>query len=136
MDVSSVNSASQAVQSTQSVSAQAGVAAVQTTDQRQDFTAQRVVSTQEKSNLEENAARSEEKRFETLKGLAVKLVSGENYYLSDMVFTVYSGNLPSTNQYEIKFTDISTGRIETKSEPEVILLAGGGGSGSIVSGSI
>ncbi len=125
----------QSVQVSQNTAPQSGAPAVQTVEQRQDFTAQRVVSVGEKSAIEQNAARSEEKRFEALKGVAVRLVGGDNPYFNDYVFTIYKGaQNNSLDRYYIRFTDISTGRIETKSEVEVFQL--GGSSGNVVSGSL
>lgn len=130
MDVSSLNSVqTNQSQSVQSSAAQTGVSSAQTEAQRADVSAQRVVSVSEKAALEENAARAEEKKFETIKNAAAKYVDGANSFFKDVRFTVNDSLLGAT---EIRFTDISTGEIEVKKDIELVTSV----SGNVVSGNV
>ncbi len=132
MDVSSVNSVP-ASQSAQSSAVQTGVAASQTEAQRADVSAKRVVQVNEKVAVEDNAARAEEKKFEAIRSASARFVSGENSFLRDIKFTIHnSQNNSAGNEYEIRFTDISSGNIDVKKDIELL----GGASGNVVSGNI
>lgn len=113
----------------------AGVQAPQTQAQRADVAATRVVNT--KGAAEGNIQQySHEKTLEAIKSQS-KFVAGENPFLSDISFTIYSaGEDPIAGggtEYVIRFTDISTGEVQIKTAPE---LFRGAGSGGVVTGSV
>lgn len=126
---------SQPTQGTNSSNAsQTGVSATQTEGQRADLSAERVVASAEKQNIEQDVNNAEQRRFDIIKRTAANFSKGENAFLSDIKFTIYNGSLSSqTSDYEIRFTDINTGKIEIKNEVE---LLGTSSAGEIVSGSI
>lgn len=111
----------------------AGVVAPQTQGQRADLAATRVVSTKETARGDVPQY-TQGKALEAIKYQA-RMVAGENPFLNDISFTVYTnGNseLPGS-EYVIRFTNVSTGEVTLKTAPE--LFAGAGG-GSVVNGSI
>jgi hypothetical protein len=110
----------------------AGVVAPQTQAQRADAAATRVVQT--KDSQQSNLQFSQGRTLEAIKYQA-RMVAGDNPFLNDISFTVYTnGNatLPGS-EYVIRFTDVSTGQVTLKTAPE--LFAGADG-GALVNGSI
>jgi|GEM_PF-2956491 len=115
-------------------SAQAGNVAPQTEPQRQDYTVQRVTSTNDTAKLEDNARDAESKKFNTLKSVAASYTGGDNQFLSDISFTIYNkNNNAQISNYEIRFTDLSSGAIQIKSEAALLAEAP---SGELVSGTV
>lgn len=113
-----------------------GNAAAQNIEQRADVAATRVVSAKESANLENQAASSEQKRFENVKSSASRFISGANPFLNDVKFTIYGqSNANKVGEYTIRFTDLGTGKLEVKTEQQLASLVGTGG-GNIVSGQI
>lgn len=111
--------------------AQAGNVAPQTEPQRQDYTVQRVTTSDQSSHIEDNARDSETRRFQTLKSVAASYIAGKNPFLNDVKFTVYNrANNAQIGNFEIRFTDLSTGVVEVKSEAALL------GAGNIVSGQV
>lgn len=100
-----------------------GIAAPTTESQKADFTATRVTDIEEKAKLEENANNADRAKLDLIKQAArdriASFESGENPFLSDVRFTAYNSEQA---EFEIRFTDISTGQITTQFERE--LLAG------------
>lgn len=129
-----LNNAIQSANPTSSNNA-AGISAPQTDAQRADVAATRAVSNKESANLEDRASSSEERRFEAVRTKAAKFVGGENPFLQDYKFTIYGSSQAAgaVNEYVIRFTDLKTGAIETKSEAD--LFAGTGG-GALLSGQV
>ena len=112
----------------------AGVTAPQNVDQRADVNATRVVSAKESANLEQQASSSEEKRFSGVKDAAAKFVAGANPFLNDIKFTIYGSSAPAkVGEYVIRFTDLGTGKVQVKSEAELLKSSEGG---NLVSGHI
>ncbi len=103
--------------------------------QRADVAATRPVSSKETANLENKASNAEQRRFDAVRSRAATYVSGANSVLNDIKFTIYSGSSKSSVSYEyvVKFTDVSTGAIETKTEAQ---LFQGTGGGDLVSGQV
>ncbi len=132
MDVT-INSQPPAQSNPNSSTSQTGAAAAQTETQRADANVQRVTNVEEKSSLEDNTKNVEQKRFDLIKRTAASFSSGDNAFLSDIAFTVYNGSQATEGQYEIRFTDISTGSIEIKNDIE---LLGTSSAGELVSGSV
>lgn len=125
---------SQPTQGTNSSSAgQTGAAAAQTESQRADATAERVVASAEKQNLENDVNHAEKRRLDLIKKTAAHFSSGDNSFLSDIKFTVYNQSHTAGGDYEIRFTDLSTGAIEIKNDVE---LLGTASAGEVISGSI
>ena len=113
-----------------------GTSAPQTVEQRTDVAATRVVSNKESANLENQASSSEQKRFENVKSSASRFISGANPFLNDVKFTIYGqSNSNKVGEYTIRFTDLSTGNLEIKTEQQLASLTGTTG-GNIVSGQI
>jgi hypothetical protein len=112
-----------------------GAAAPQTEAQRADVSATRVVSPKESAVLEDKASGADEARFSAIKSRAAKFVGGENPFLSDIKFTIYGQNASNSGigEYVIRFTDLSTGRVEVKTDFQ---LFEGTGGGDLVSGQV
>jgi hypothetical protein len=111
----------------------AGTAAPQTEAQKADLTATRVVLSKESAVLEDKASSSEERRFEQIKSRASKFVGGDNPFLSDIKFTVYGQHESPVNEYVIRFTDLSTGTVEVKTEQQLYASTQGG---DLISGQV
>ena len=130
LSVSSVSNQQQVANN----AAQAGNVAPQTEPQRQDYTAQRVTNADQSAQLEDNARNSEAKRFEALKSVAAAYTGGKNQFLSDITYTIYNkSNNAEIGNYEIRFTDLGTGKIEIKNEAALLTSVP---SGEIVSGAV
>lgn len=111
----------------------AGTAAPKTEGQAADLKAERVVQAGDSAKLENAAKQAEETRFNNIKRLATQYSAGKNPYLNDVSFTVYNGS-QAGNTYEIRFTDISSGIVDVKSEAELVSLGSSGGN--IVEGTV
>ena len=113
---------------------QSGVVAPQTENQRAEASAKNVTVSDSSRQLVDNARDAEQKKFDSIKQIAASYKSGKNPFLNDVSFTIYNGSRDSViGSYEIRFTDISTGSIEIKSESELFAASG---SGVIASGSV
>lgn len=131
MDVTIGNS--QPVQGTNnSNSSQTGVAAVQTQSQKADLSAERVVASEGKQSLENDAKNAEQKKFDLIRRTAANFSKGDNSFLSDVKFTVYN-KAAAGETYEIRFTDVSTGKIDIKTDVD---LLGTVSAGEVLSGNI
>ena len=112
----------------------AGVAAPQTQGQRADQAAERVVATKSSASLENDAQNLDQKKFDLIKKVAAQFSVGDNPFLNDVKFTVYNNGQQSTGgEYVIRFTDLSTGQIDVKSE---VQLLGQSAGGDLVSGNV
>ena len=111
----------------------AGITAPQTDAQKADLNASRVVSPKEAAVLEDKASSAEQSRFEQIKSRASKFISGDNPFLNDIKFTVYGAGKAPVSEYVIRFTDLSTGAVQVKTEAQ---LFEGTGGGDLVSGQV
>lgn len=135
MDVT-INTSQPTQGTNSSNTSQTGVAAVQTEGQRADQGAERVVVANEKQNLENDLSNAEQKRFEAVKRAAANFIKGDNPFLSDVKFTIYNSSVPTASEigsYEIRFTDLNSGKVDIKLDAE---LLGTASAGEIVSGNI
>jgi hypothetical protein len=117
-------------------SAQVGVAAPQTENQRTEASAKSVNNAESSRSLEDytSSEHLEQKRFENVKSIAANFSSGENPFLSDISFTIYKDvQTAGLGRYEIRFTDISTGKIEIKTESQLFANTSGG---DLISGQV
>ncbi len=112
----------------------AGVAAPINNEQRADLSVTRVVSGQESAHLENQAASSDQKRFESVRSTASRFVDGKNKFLNDTKFTIYGASNEGRGiDFTIRFTDLSSGAIEVQTEQQIY---GSTGGGDLVSGQV
>lgn len=126
---------SQPTQGTNSSNAsQTGASAALTEGQKADLNAERVVASTEKQDIENSLKDAEQRKFDLIKRTAASFSKGDNPFLSNVIFTIYDNQFASQqSDYEIRFTDVSTGKIEIKGEVE---LLGMSSAGEIVSGDV